>query len=80
MSARTPEEELASEVIAALFASAVTKRFEVLAGDKLLCSPIVFLAALEVARVIFGPTENPLRALDEVEELETRLREVGGAV
>jgi hypothetical protein len=64
------KDEDVTQVLSVIFANAVMTRFDALMGKKLVCSPVVFEAALEVARMMFGPTENPLAALDEVEELE----------
>jgi len=63
------------EKVAAIVAGAVMRRFNALRGSHS-CSPIVFVAAAEVLRIVFTADE-PLRALDEVEALEASLRPAG---
>jgi hypothetical protein len=67
---------LETEIMAFIVARAVKRRFDAMVGGPLLTSPLVFEAVREVMLTIFGPTENSLQALDEIEKLEAALQEV----
>jgi len=80
----TAQYELDSELISHFTAAAIVKEFDLMVGGPLLTSSVVYLAALRVCRIIYGPFEDPIRALDEHQALEQILvahgaREGGGA-
>lgn len=59
-----------SEQISQFAATAILKEFDRLVGGPLLCSPVVYLAALRVSRILLGPSDDPIAALDEIHALE----------
>lgn len=75
---RDPD-ELDGEIVAFLIARAIKRRFDAMVGGPLLTSPLVFTAAQEVLSTVFGPEENVLAALDEIEDLEASMRPKGAS-
>lgn len=59
-----------ADIISALVAAAVMRRFDALIGGPLLVSPVVFAAACNVLQVVFSTDGDVLAALDEMESLE----------
>lgn len=63
-----------TDALAVVVAHCVMRRFDSMVGSPLLTSPVVFEATRQVLRIVFGRETNPLKALDEIEELEAALR------
>ena len=68
MSETTPDPT--AEIISALVASAILRRFDSIVGGPLLASPLVYAAACNVLLVVFSTDGDVLAALDELEHLE----------
>jgi hypothetical protein len=69
----TPAAEHESETLAQFLALATVRRFDSLAGGSRDISPVVYLAALQVLRVVFADGDDAITALDEVEALEAAI-------
>lgn len=59
-----------AEIISALVAASIMRRFDGLIGGPLIASPIVYAAACQVLSVVFSTDGDVLAALEEMEALE----------
>ena len=66
----TASYELDSERISQFTAHSIMKEFDEMVGGPLMTSALVYLASLRVCRIIFGPSDDPILALDESSALE----------